>query len=124
MAATIPLRIDSELIHQARNTGALADRPPTAQIEHWARLGRVLDTVLSGASALKVKQLGRVDDLDRVVTISQTEAGRKKARSVIARHGGPVYEADPDDPALVVERQPDGTVRRGRFAHRQFIPVG
>ena len=124
MATTVPLRIDSNLINEARAAGTLADRPPTAQIEHWAKLGRVIDAVLSGASILKVKQLGRVTKLDEVVAFSQTEEGRQKAREAIFLHGGPTYESDPEDPSLLLERRPDGTVRRGRFAHRQFVPVG
>ncbi len=121
--SSIPLRIDSELVNQARTAGALFDRPPTAQIEHWAKLGRVLDRVLAGESIAKVKQRSNVADLDRVVALSQSEAGRKRALALIARHAGPVYEADPAAPDLVVERRSDGSVRRGRFANRQFVPV-
>jgi hypothetical protein len=120
---TVPLRIDSELVNYARSAGALLDRPPTAQIEHWAKLGRVLDSVLSGESVAKAKQRGQVQDLDRVVALSQSAAGRKKALALIAQHAGPIYEADPTDPALLIERQADGTTRRGRFANRQFVPV-
>ncbi|MEO6995663.1 MAG: hypothetical protein ABI273_18805 [Lacunisphaera sp.] len=78
MSSTIPLRIDSALVHRARSAGALFDRSPTAQIEHWAKLGRVLDSVLSGKSVGKVKELARVSALDEVVTLSQTDAGQKK----------------------------------------------
>lgn len=123
MASTIPLRIDSELVNQARSSGALFDRPSTAQIEHWAKLGRVLDTVLSGSSAAKVKELAQVKGLDEVVKLSQTDAGQKKARAIIARYRGPVYEADPKTPGLIIERSPDGKTRRGRFANRKFVPV-
>lgn len=121
--SSVPLRIDSELVNHARSAGALFDRPPTAQIEHWAKLGRVLDRVLSGESVAKVKQRGKVVDLDRVVALSQTEKGRKKALAVIARHAGPVYEADPKRRDLIIERRADGSKRRGRFANRQFVPV-
>jgi len=123
MSSTVPLRIDSALVNQARSAGTLFDRPSTAQIEHWAKLGRVLDTVLSGHSAAKVKELARVAALDEVVTLSQTEAGREKARVIIARHRGPVYEVDPQNPGLIIERSPEGKTRRGRFANRQFVPV-
>ena len=121
--SSVPLRIDSELVNQARSTGALFDRPPTAQIEHWAKLGRVLESVLSGGSVAKVKQRGNVDDLDEIVTLSQSEKGRKKALAIIAKHAGPVYEADPNQPDVVIERYPDGSMRRGRFANRQFVPI-
>lgn len=123
MSSTIPLRIDSALVHRARSAGALFDRPPTAQIEHWAKLGRVLDSVLSGKSAAKVKELALVSALDEVVTLSQTDAGQKKALAIIARHRGPVYEMDSKDPELVIERLPDGSIRRGRFSNRQFLAI-
>jgi hypothetical protein len=121
--SSIPLRIDSELVNQARTAGALFDRPPTAQIEHWAKLGRVLESVLVGESVAKVKQREKVADLDQVVALSQSEKGRKKALAIIAKHRGPVYEADPASPDLIIERRPDGSVRRGRFSNRQFVPV-
>jgi hypothetical protein len=123
MGATIPLRIDSELVNQARNSGALHDRPPTAQIEHWAKLGRVLDSVLSGASVAQVKQLSRVDDLEAILALTQTPEGRARARAVIARHKGPIYTADPEKPDVIIEKSPDGTSRRGRFINRQFVPI-
>src|SRR6185369_14786537 len=121
--SSVPLRIDSALVNVARTSGALFDRPPTAQIEHWAKLGRVLDGVLSGASIAKVKQRGNVADLDQVVALSQSEKGRKKALALIARHAGPVYAADPKAPDVIIERRADGSVRKGRFANRQFVPI-
>ena len=124
MGASIPLRIDSTLVHRARTSAALADRTPTAQIEHWAKLGIALEPVLSGASAARMKQTARIEDLDEIVAISQTAAGQERVRELIQRQGGPVYEADPEDPTLVIERLPDGSSRRGRFENRQFKPVG
>jgi hypothetical protein len=120
---SVPLRIDSKLVNLARSSGSLFDRPPTAQIEHWAKLGRVLESVLTGESVAKVKQRGNIADLDEVVALSQTEKGRSQALAVIARHAGPVYESDPDAPGLIVERRADGSVRRGRFSNRQFVPI-
>lgn len=122
MGATIPLRIDSELVNQARHSGALHDRPPTAQIEHWAKLGRVLDSVLSGASVAHVKQLSRVDDLEALLALTQTPEGQARARAVIARHKGPIYTADPERPEVIIEKLPDGSSRPGRFINRQFVP--
>lgn len=122
--SSVPLRIDADLVNQARTAGAVFDRPPTAQIEHWAKLGRVLDRVLAGGSVAKVKQRGNVADLDQVVALSQSEKGRKRALALIAKHGEPVYEADPTRGDVIVERRADGTTRRGRFSNRQFIPIG
>ena len=123
MGSTIPFRIDSQLVNQARTAGEVHDRTPTAQIEHWAKLGRVLESVLSGKSVERVKELGRVDDLEQILALTQTPAGQARALAVIARHKGPVYSADPEHPELVVEEAPDGTKRRGKFVHREFVPV-
>jgi hypothetical protein len=123
MSATIPFRIDAELVNQARTAGEIHDRTPTAQIEHWAKLGRVLESVLSGKSVERVKELGRVDDLERILAMTQTTAGQARALAVIARHKGPVYSSDPEHPELVVEEAPDGTKRLGKFVHREFVPV-
>lgn len=122
MSATVPLRIDSELVHQARSEGALHDRTPTAQIEHWAKLGRVLEAVLSGKSTARVKAMSRVVDLDAIVEMTQTTKGQAKARAVVARHQGPIYTADPEHPDVILEKLPDGKVRRGRFVNRTFVP--
>ena len=123
MSTTIPLRIDSNLVHRARSSGALLDRTPTAQIEHWAKLGLVLEPVLSGKSITRVKQTAPIQDLAKVVEFSQTEEGQKRVAALIHRYGNPVYEADPKNPELVIERSPDGTTRRGHFINRRFEPV-
>ena len=79
--SSVALRIDSELVNQARSAGAVFDRPPTAQIEHWAKLGRVLDSILPGESIAKVKQRGKVADLDQVVACRKAkEDGKKHSR--------------------------------------------
>lgn len=121
--SSVPLCIDSKLVNEARTAGALFERPPTAQIEHWAKLGRVLESVLVGESVAKVKQRGNVADLDQVVALSQSEKGRKEALALIAKHSGPVYETDPEAPEVIVERSANGSIRRGRFSNRQFVPV-
>jgi hypothetical protein len=121
--STIPLRIDTELVHQARAAGSLFERPPTAQIEFWAKLGRAVEAVLTGESVAVVKQLARVEKIDEVLALTRTERGREKARAVIAQHKGPIYSTDPASPEVIVETQPDGRRRRGRFENRKFIPL-
>ena len=121
--STIPLRIDTDLVNQARASGSLFERPPTAQIEFWAKLGRVMEAVLSGESVATVKQLSRVEEIDEVLALTRTEKGRKKALAVISRHKGPVYSADPEEPGIVVETRPDGTKHRGKFVNRRFTEL-
>ncbi len=122
MASTIPLRITSDLVHQARNSAAILDRSPTAQIEHWARLGRVVEAVLSGDSIVRIKETKRVPDMEALVKLTQSPGGQRKAQALISKYRLPVYESDPNRPKVVVERQPDGTTRKGRFVNRKFVP--
>ena len=121
--STIPLRIDTSLVNQARTAGSLFERPPTAQIEFWAKLGRAVEAVMTGGGVATVKQLARVEKIDEVLALTRTERGRQLARAAIARHKGPIYSVDPDSPVVMIETQPDGTVRRGKFAHRRFVPM-
>lgn len=124
VASNMPLRVDAALVNQARNTGAVADRSATSQLEHWAKLGRVVESVLSGDSIAKVKGLSRVDNLAEILAFTQTPAGRERALKIILRSGRPTYESDPASPGFILERSPDGTVRKGRFLNRQFVAVG
>ncbi len=119
---TTPLRVDQALVNQARSAGALADRPATAQIEHWAKLGRVVDAVLTGESAGKLKQLSRVESLADIIAYSQSPEGRRKARAAILQSGVPTYGTHPDFPEAVVQFKADGTKTPGRFVNRQFVP--
>ena len=70
-----------------------------------------------------IAQLGRVSSLDEIVTASQSKSGQDKTREIIFSHGGPTYSADPETPTLLLERSADGTIRRGCFRNRIFVPV-
>ena len=82
------------------------------------------ETLGSNAGGNKaITQLGRVSSLDEIVTASQSKSGQDKTREIILSHGGPTYSADPENATLLLERCADGTIRRGRFVNRKFIPV-
>jgi hypothetical protein len=121
--STIPLRIDTELINQARESAALMDRTPTAQIEFWAKLGRVMEGVLTHDAIVTVKEASRVKNLDELIAMASTPEGKKRALAVIHRHKGPTYSIDPTEPGVVMESMPDGSRRRGRFVNRRFTAM-
>jgi hypothetical protein len=97
------------------------ERSPTAQVEFWAKLGRVAESVFSHDRIRTIKQMGQVQDLDSLIARIDTKDGRKLALAEIQRHGTPTYGTDPKHPGLIVERQPDGTTRVGKFVNRQFV---
>jgi hypothetical protein len=74
--SSIPRRINSERSIRRGQPAPYLTVPPGAQIEHWAKLGRVLDRVLSGESLSKVKQMGGIDRLDETAAFSQTAKGQ------------------------------------------------
>lgn len=100
------------------------DRSPTAQVEFWAKLGRVAESVFSHDRIRTIKQMGQVEDLDSLISRIDTTEGRKLALAEIQRHGTPTYGTDPKYPGLIIERQPDGTTRVGKFVNRQFVAQG
>jgi ParD-like antitoxin of type II bacterial toxin-antitoxin system len=120
--STIPLRIDSELVNRARETGGVMERTPTAQIEFWAKLGRVMEGVMSHTGVVALKQAAQVNKLDELLNLSTSPAGKERALAEIRRHKGPTYSSDPEEAGVIIERAADGTQRRGRFVSRRFTP--
>ena len=121
MAATTPLRFDSALVNEARSSSVLMDRSVTAQVESWAKLGRVAEAVFAHDRIRLLKEMGRVQDLDTLLAKVDTLEGRELAKAEIARYGTPMYGTDPAHPGLIVQKLPDGTKRLGRFINRQFV---
>jgi len=97
------------------------DRSVTAQIEFWAKLGRVAEAVFAHDRIRLIKETGRVQDLDSLLAQVDTPEGRELAKAEIARHGAPIYGTDPAYPGLIVQKLPDGAKRIGRFVNRQFV---
>lgn len=121
--STIPLRIDTDLVNVARESAALMERTPTAQIEFWAKIGRVIEGVITHDALVAVKEVSKVKPLDELLAMASTPKGKQRALAVIRSHKGPTYSADTLVPGLIVETQPDGSKRRGRFANRRFLPL-
>lgn len=97
------------------------ERSATAQVEFWAKLGRVAEAVFAHDRIRLLKETSRVQDLDSLQAKVDTAAGRELAKAEIMLHGTPVYGTDPAHPGLLVQKWPDGTKRLGRFVHRQFV---
>jgi ParD-like antitoxin of type II bacterial toxin-antitoxin system len=54
--ATVSLRIDSDLAHQAERIARIENRSKTKQLEHWAKIGKAISSKLSTADAFAVAQ--------------------------------------------------------------------
>jgi hypothetical protein len=124
----MPVKLSDELVESAREEAANTDRSITGQIEHWAKIGRSVETVLrhQEVQALKRSPLNArltsgarraiQSALERVVA----EGNRRSlARSLQA--GRTVYQSDPAGSGLTERIEPDGSRTLGRFVNRRFI---
>jgi len=121
MPAKTSLRINSALVKEARTISVLIGRSPAAQVEFWAKLGRVAEAVFAHDRIRLLKETGRVQDLDVMLGKVDTPEVRELAKAEIARHGTPIYGTNPGHPGLIIQKLPDGTKRVGKFVNRQFV---
>jgi hypothetical protein len=129
-----PLKVSDSLFAVARQEAQAASRSITAQVEHWARIGRAVEALVAHRELLTLKKAGElltpvfpsaarrreVQDLIMRVTAS---TDREAVIAEIHAAGKPVYAADRHHPGLVVEVAPDGTRRVGRLEGRRFLPA-
>src|SRR5688572_25711614 len=59
---SMPVKLSDDLVKSARDEAKAADRSITSQIEHWARLGRNVETVLRHEDVLNLKRAGGNSD--------------------------------------------------------------
>ncbi|HEY7700484.1 MAG TPA: hypothetical protein VIE88_18800 [Vicinamibacteria bacterium] len=126
------MKIADELVEEARETAALANRSIAKQIEHWARLGRAVEQLVKTADVMAFKaRLADPQDaakavrarvaLERLVQALADRMDRDAARRFILDTGKPVYEAVPARPDLVSQVWPDGRRMLGRFVDQEFV---
>ncbi len=130
----MPVKVSDELLTAAKQEAQAANRSITAQIEHWAMIGRAVEVILAHRELLGLKSAGRVlaeafpsanrreavhDLLKRIV---ENPAEREKAKSLIRRAGTPVYATDPNHPGMISRLSADGTRVPGKFQGRRFVP--
>ena len=70
----MPVKLSDELVKVARKEAAAGDRSITAQIEHWAKLGRSVETALRHEDGLALN--GRLENR----TFMPASSGRRRAR--------------------------------------------
>lgn len=130
----MPVKLSDELVKLARKEAEAADRSLTAQIEHWAKLGRSVETALRHQEVMALKGAGGdlhgafpdVSVRRTIHTVLQRIAGATN-RAELARtltHGRVVYQSDPGGSELIMRIEPDGQRTLGRFEKRQFVPSG
>ncbi len=128
----MPVKLSDDLVVLARAEAEAANRSISAQVEHWAQIGRAVEAVLQHADTLRLKRardLGEAfpDEAKREAVLAVLErlastTDRATAIERVRRGGRPVYGSDSRFPGLVVRVDPDGTRTPGRFENRRFVP--
>lgn len=119
----MPLRIDGELIKEARISGSVFHRSIAQQVEHWANLGKVLESVLTVRSVAHVKILKKPVNLDRLLARAGSSAGKKRTLALLAKKKGPLYGIKAARPNVLLQYQPNGTAMPGRMNKGAFVPA-
>lgn len=132
MPAAVAIKVSSDLAEAARAEAEHADRSLTGQIEHWAKLGRVLESKIPVPviNALK-RSKGDLDQIDDPVLKKQVTAAieafqrlaPEEKRSAIGLDQMIRLEPDPGIPGGVIQVTPDGHRTPGTLKGRTFIPA-
>ncbi|GAC1466857.1 MAG: hypothetical protein PVSMB1_16040 [Gemmatimonadaceae bacterium] len=126
----MPVKLSDELVASARKEAASTDRSITGQIEHWAKIGRSVETVLRHQDVLALKR----SPADATLTVPARRAVQAVLKRLVAdknrgtlasrlKAGRVVYQSDPAGSGLTERVSPDGTRTVGRLANRRFIPT-
>jgi len=127
-----PVKVSDALLALAREEARAAHRSATAQIEHWATLGRAIETMVAYRDVLALKRAGealpipafvRREDLHEVLARLVEDPDREQVKARIRAAGGAVYATDSEHPGMIVEIQADGTRTAGRLKGRRFVPA-
>ena len=129
-----PLKVSDGLFAVARQEANAADRSITAQVEHWAKIGRAVEAVLAHKELLRLKKVGEIlepvfssaarrREVHELLTRIAMDVDREGVRSMIRKSRKPVYASDPSHPGMIVQVLASGRRRLGRLEGRRFVPV-
>jgi hypothetical protein len=125
----MPVKLSDNLVRDAREEAKAADRSVPSQIEHWARLGRTVESVLRYDDVVALK---RADEKGDTAVARQTRRtvvaalrriaadGQRPELAEMLMRGRTVYQDAGDGRIEQIEQ--DGTRRIGRIVNRRFTP--
>lgn len=125
-----PLRIDETIQKQAFLKGEVNSRTQTEQIEHWAKLGLLVESVcdavdiydvLSGVASISITQKNEDFNFDsaQINKSLHNKAFQKELGQAITNNKT-IYQASVDHPGLLERILPNGSVQVGLFKNGEF----
>ena len=118
-----PVKLSDSLVLDARLTSKLAERSIAGQIEFWARLGRAVEPLLSGETALALRKCGDAAPISEMLASVDAPEGRRRVAEFLENQPFPHYEPAPGKPGLLVRIEEDGRRTVGRFVRGDFRPA-
>jgi hypothetical protein len=104
MASGVPVRLSDALTMRARTAAAVLDRSLTEQVEHWARLGQVVEAAISAGAVHRLKARSYDPELSQRLAVAATAAGRAKAAKLIRERNAIRHGIDDDGTIVALER--------------------
>ena len=116
----MPLRIDGNLIKEARASGEIFHRSIAQQLEHWATLGKALEAVLTLSSVEKLKKAKEPINVDDLLANANSPAGKKRTLALLAKKKGPLYGTKPGQPEILLQYRADDSKVAGQMVNGEF----
>ncbi len=118
-----PVKLSDALILEARTASELTERSIAGQVEFWARLGRGMESLLTGQQMRALGQVGDSESALKRLDEVDTPEGRQRVRDYLASQPYPHYFAHPEERGLLIREEEDGRKVVGRFVNREFVAV-
>jgi hypothetical protein len=129
-----PLKVSDSLFAVAKQEAQATQRSITAQVEHWARIGRAVEAILAHQELLTLKRFGelltpvfpskvRRQEVHDLLMRIATSTDREVTKAALRAAGKPLFATDPEHPGLIIQVQPDGTRIPGHLEGRRFVPL-
>lgn len=127
-----PVKVSDKLLALAKEEAQGTHRSATAQIEHWAMLGRAVEVMVAYRDVLALKRAGQTLPIPTFVRREEVkerlaqlleDVDREQVKARIKAAGTPLYTTDPEYPGMIVEVQADGSRRPGYLEGRRFVPL-
>ena len=111
----MPIKLSGELVEEARSSAKLFHRSLTGQIEHWAAIGRAIESQLPGDAIARLldrmggtMKIGRAADAAGRQQIANAlleflgHSGKDKSwLKEISARGVPLYGSEPGEPGKI-----------------------
>lgn len=91
MANGIPVRLSPALTARAREASRVLDRSLTEQVEHWARLGQVVEEAIASGTVRLLKARSHDPELADRLAVAASPQGRAMAAKLIRQRNAVRY---------------------------------